>query len=305
MIKLLIGGSPCTNWSISQRKSRETKAAGVGWELFKNYLTAKEKFQPDLFLYENNRSAAQPIKDQISFELGVPLQYIDSALVSAQKRERFYAHNFGIVSPPMDRGIHMCDVIMPEDTKPYNGGAMTRIRENLQHKHNRLWQIGYTDKNNGQACRVYDIHGKCVTLRGEAGGGGGKTGLYMFGDEIRSLSLSGAKKMQTIPEWYKFPCRELKAVGLLGNGWTAEVIIHLLSHALAGIPKTEEIVVVSMYDGMGTGRYCFDQLGYHNIKYYAYEIDKDAIETANANYPDIVQCGDAFQVRSDDWMVGE
>lgn len=58
MIKLLIGGSPCTFWSIAQKKNRETKAEGLGWELFKNYLIAKEKFKPDFFLYENNWSAA-------------------------------------------------------------------------------------------------------------------------------------------------------------------------------------------------------------------------------------------------------
>lgn len=68
MIKLLIGGSPCTYWSVAQKKGREVEAKGLGWELFKNYLIAKEKFKPDLFLYENNKSAAQPIKDQISRE---------------------------------------------------------------------------------------------------------------------------------------------------------------------------------------------------------------------------------------------
>ena len=70
-LRLLIGGSPCTHWSIAQKNNRETKPEGLGWELFENYLIAKEKFKPDFFLYENNKSAAQPIKDQISTELGV------------------------------------------------------------------------------------------------------------------------------------------------------------------------------------------------------------------------------------------
>jgi DNA (cytosine-5)-methyltransferase 3A len=71
MIKLLIGGSPCTFWSIAQKNNRETQADGMGWELFKNYLIAKGKFKPDFFLYENNKSAAQAIKDQIKRELNV------------------------------------------------------------------------------------------------------------------------------------------------------------------------------------------------------------------------------------------
>lgn len=90
--------------------------------MFKNYLAAKEKFKPDYFLYENNKSAAQPIKDQISKELGVPLQYINSALVSAQNRQRFYAHNIPNVSTPEDRGILLKDVLetgMPWIEKSY------------------------------------------------------------------------------------------------------------------------------------------------------------------------------------------
>ena len=65
MIKILIGGSPCTYWSVAQKKGREVEAEGLGWELFRNYLIAKEKFKPDFFLYENNKSAAQPITPRI------------------------------------------------------------------------------------------------------------------------------------------------------------------------------------------------------------------------------------------------
>lgn len=110
MIKLLIGGSPCTKWSIAQKKDRETTAEGEGWELFLNYKISKEKFKPDFFLYENNKSAAQAIKDQISMELGVPLMHINSALVSAQNRQRFYAFNW-TVPQPEDRGILLKDIL--------------------------------------------------------------------------------------------------------------------------------------------------------------------------------------------------
>lgn len=68
MIKLLIGGSPCTFWSIAQKNNRETKAEGLGWELFKNYLIAKEKFNPDFFLYENKVSSPgdkRPNKERV------------------------------------------------------------------------------------------------------------------------------------------------------------------------------------------------------------------------------------------------
>lgn len=90
---------------------------GVGWELFENYRIAKEKFQPDIFLYENNKSAAQPIKDAIYSALGggkdssVRLTHIDSALVSAQHRQRFYVTNFGDIEQPEDRGILLKDIL--------------------------------------------------------------------------------------------------------------------------------------------------------------------------------------------------
>ena len=42
-------------------------------------------------------------------------------------------------------------------------------------------------------------------------------------------------------------------------------------------------------------------MGFTNVKYYAYEIDPYPIKIATDNFPDIIQCGDAFAVREDDW----
>lgn len=123
MIRLLIGGSPCTKWSIAQKNGRETEPSGIGWELFKNYKIALDKYNPDYFLYENNKSASQAIKDEIKKELGVVvpdlltednghrMTHIDSALVSAQHRERFYVTNFGDIGIPKDQGILLRDVL--------------------------------------------------------------------------------------------------------------------------------------------------------------------------------------------------
>ena len=124
MIRLLIGGSPCTKWSIAQKNGRETQPnSGLGWELFLNYKIALDKYKPDYFLYENNKSAAQPIKNEIARQLnvvdtdlmtpdnGVRMTHINSALVSAQNRERFYVTNFGEIYQPQDRGILLQDVL--------------------------------------------------------------------------------------------------------------------------------------------------------------------------------------------------
>lgn len=124
MIRLLIGGSPCTKWSVAQTKDRETQPnSGIGWELFENYRIALEKYKPDYFLYENNKSAAQPIKDEIAKQLhvvkpdlftpdnGCRMTHINSALVSAQHRERFYVTKFGDIEQPQDRGILLKDIL--------------------------------------------------------------------------------------------------------------------------------------------------------------------------------------------------
>lgn len=453
MIKLLIGGSPCTFWSIAQKNGRETEAEGIGWELFKNYLVAKEKFKPDFFLYENNKSAAQPIKDQISRELGVDLMYINSALVSAQNRQRFYAFNWD-VEQPEDRGIVLRDILetgedLTSNEKSYcltatYGGAcpwntiersqrkmiaepvgvayrgrmeggkwVKRYESNGEPKANAL-TTAQTDSmvgepvrvgcmpspdgtiKNSQAKRVYSIDGKSVNLVANGGGEGAKTGLYAvpyelseeyykggedsnligmttngegkyrngnqpsqqyrvyscedksqvvntLGNEnyicpandtkqtpiyevkngfitikdkqypiklpdgfyiIRKLTPIECERLQTLPDNYTAAVSNAQRYKGLGNGWTAEVIIHILNGVLKDVPRDEEIVVLSMYDGIGTGRYCLDKMGFTNVKYFAYEIDKYAKQVAMSNYPDIIQMGDAFDLRHPDWTIG-
>lgn len=395
MIKLLIGGSPCTHWSIAQKNNRETKAEGIGWELFCNYLIAKEKFKPDLFLYENNKSAAQPIKDQISTELDVDLMYINSALVSAQNRQRFYAFNWN-VEQPQDRGILLADILesgMAFRDKAYTLDAnyyktlgnigfdsqagrrkmvaepvsvygaekkkafaltatygKTSLRDTLL-KHEREMiaepipinitaegksqtikaQYGFTSVQNiccydstygasGVAVkteehptpfvgsgkdkesikRVYEIKNGLIEVKGRVFPIKLPDGFY----HIRKLTVTECCRLQTLPDDY---CRVVSATQAykgLGNGWTAEVIIHILNGALQNVPRNEEILCLSMYDGIGTGRYCLDKMGFKNVRYYAYEIDKFAMKIENNNFHDIVQCGDAFDVRRGNWKIG-
>ena len=295
MIKLLIGGSPCTKWSIAQKNHRETEPSGIGWELFSNYVIAKEKFKPDLFLYENNKSASQPIKTQISKELGVDLMYINSALVSAQNRQRFYAFNWK-VEQPQDRGILFCDIMERdvEELKKYKV-PRTPSRE-------RMWNNGRGDKIQ-HSCKniTNEKKTRCLTTKQDRSS---NTGLIAFEDFCRYVTVKEACRLQTMPDDYCRMATVEQAYKGLGNGWTAEVIIHILNGALNNVPRDEELIVLSMYDGIGTGRYCLNKMGFTNVKYYAYEIDKFAIKIANSNFPDIIQCGDAFDVRKDDWKIG-
>lgn len=376
MVKILIGGSPCTFWSIAQHNVRETTAEGLGWELFKNYVIAKEKFQPDYFLYENNKSASQAIKDQIQEELGQKLMYINSALVSAQNRQRFYVFNWE-VEQPVDRKIYLRDILETAEYYKYQEKAdragLTAIR------------VGQVDKGS-QGDRIYSVEGKAVAMKAQGGDWGAKTGLYAvpvgigyrnrrekdgklyrrfethneekanaittvatdsmvaepldaypFAKEqdrpginqiyevkdgqvelkgrkfrikltdgfyiVRELTCLEAERCQTLPDNYTAGISATQRKKGIGNGWTAEVIIHIMQGVLKDVPKDEEIVVLSMYDGIGTGRYCLDKMGFKNIKYFAYEIDENAKKIAMKNWPDIIQMGDAFQVREEGWKL--
>ena len=436
-MKLLIGGSPCTHWSIAQTKNRETEASGIGWELFLNYRIARDKYQPDFFLYENNKSMSPAIREQISKELGVEPVLINSALVSAQNRQRLYwvgkrepdgTYSQVAVEQPVDRGILLRDILesgavtwhekaytlraseatkqgvsnvlrhietnghfgymgvaepvnMTVDGKAqclratyYKDGIRNMVGNTMDRKTCvaepvRIGTIESKAKNtdfDSQQYRVYSPDGKSVTLCGQGGGVGAKTGLYAVpvpepvnetvdrkacvampvgtatgprsilvvtapgksmpvyevrngriaikGKEypikladgfyiIRKLTVRECMRLQTVPDTYAFPVSDTQAYKMLGNGWTVDVIAHIMSH-FTGLTK-EPVEVLSMYDGMSCGHIALDKLGAEITAYYATEIDKYAIQTTQHNYPDTVQLGDAFQVRDNNWGVKE
>ncbi len=107
---LLLGGSPCTYWSIA-KSGRETSPDGMGGKLFLEYVRALKESECRYFLYENNNSIHQNIKDFISAQLGVKPIMINSALVSAQQRKRCYWTNIPGVTQPTDRGILLKDIL--------------------------------------------------------------------------------------------------------------------------------------------------------------------------------------------------
>lgn len=493
MIKLLIGGSPCTHWSIAQTKNRETEPSGLGWELFKNYLIAKDKYKPDYFLYENNKSMSEAIRAQITKELGVEPILINSALVSAQNRQRLYWTNIPGVKQPDDLGVLLRDILesgIPLRDKGYtlkanygkgitaaqyvddghfpaNGAAVpicinplasgksrtvdahmgklencliprmnnenpakqqydcivepvntttdgkaqclratyykdgirNLVGNNIDKKTCVAVPVRVGDMPNAsgeihgsQSGRVYSVDGKSVPLQARPHGGGAdgaatgkyaipidytplhscdvvitdqnircsykdgsgtaqgytvyfddvkspsviaghahkmkiiepatgkehpvyevRDGLITIKDKqypikltdgfyiIRKLTVTECKRLQTVPESYAFPVSDTQAYKMLGNGWTVDVIAHILSHA-PGITE-KPLEVLSMYDGMSCGRLALNKLGGHVTRYFATEIDKYAIQTTQHNFPDTIQLGDAFGVRYDDWKL--
>ena len=120
-IDYLIGGSVCTYWSIAQSPDkRETTASGLGWNLFSQYVRALREAKPKYFIYENNKSMSKEIRKAITETFGFEDICINSALVSAQNRQRLYwvgkrnadgTYSKVDVQQPEDRGILLRDVL--------------------------------------------------------------------------------------------------------------------------------------------------------------------------------------------------
>lgn len=347
----LIGGSPCTYWSIAQTKNRETVASGMGWELFSQYVRALHEAKPRFFLYENNKSMSAAIRESITETFGFEPILINSALVSAQNRQRLYwcgirqadgTYKKADIQQPADRGILLKDILetnqqtmVTESVQPLTEKEMDyMIRDHQDQRWSFCNKPRQEDKSK---CLVANVHkgvpynilaepvnitidGKahvlkanynkmsianffngdkgmnyaatgaayCVAQRGrydESGkvyqhfeaqptgktnnlttvskdnlnaepicvnsksGRAGVEGLQLYEVKdgfitvkgkkypiklvdgfyiIRKLTVRECMRLQTVPEWYEWPVSKSQAYKMLGNGWTVEVIAHLL-----------------------------------------------------------------------------
>lgn len=147
----------------------------------------------------------------------------------------------------------------------------------------------------GKSVPVYEVRNGKIAIKGKEYPIKLADGFYI----IRKLTVRECMRLQTVPETYAFPVSDSQAYKMLGNGWTVDVIAHIMSH-FTGLTK-EPVEVLSMYDGMSCGHIALDKLGVDITAYYATEIDKYAVQTTQHNFPETVQLGDAFQVRDEEW----
>lgn len=242
-IKILLGGSPCTYWSVCRTEGakieRETSASGLGWELFKNYLIAKEKFKPDIFLYENVVSMASDIKEQITVNFDVEPFQIDGGLLSAATRDRYYWTNIVGVEPPPDKGLVLKDVLENEVAEKYYYHYPV---EDVDMSKQVCAKMIF--KNNDMHKRVFNPNFKVHTLTTCQGGNTQKK--VLINGRVRKLTPLEYERCMTLPDGYTACVADIHRYNALGNGWVAELIIFLLNHALKDVPRDEEIVVLSL-----------------------------------------------------------
>lgn len=174
----LVGGSPCTYWSIAQKNNRETEASGMGWELFSQYVRALREAKPAYFIYENNKSMAKAIRESITQTFGFDAVCINSALVSAQNRQRLYwvgkrnadgTYSKVEIEQPKDRGILLRDVLEGATDREKGRSVIcsagrTTHREYFQkHQGNMAFEpigIGWRGRmDNGKWVKQYESNG--------------------------------------------------------------------------------------------------------------------------------------------------
>lgn len=194
----------------------------MGWKLFSQYVRALNEAKPKYFLYENNKSMSDNIKNEITKALGVEPIFINSATVSAQNRQRLYWTNIPNVSVPEDRNIKLTDII--ESGKVDRDKSLCLARRYAGFSGSQSYMCRrYFGKSFGQAVFEGDIQ----EIKDKW-----KDNPYFESDEknIRQLTLTECERLQTLPDGYTNVggVSDRMKYEAIGNGWTVDVIAHIL-----------------------------------------------------------------------------
>ena len=209
-IDLLIGGSPCTYWSIS-KKDREITSNGLGFELFMQYVKALEICKPKYFLYENNYSIHENIKQAISEKLQCNYICINSNLVSGQQRKRLYWTNIPNITLPENKHVYFRDIL--------ENGTFREIPKCMYSNYGnrvRIKGLNYVKYDKSNTLTTNSTH----------------TNQYLLKNDkslCRLLSVNEYEKLQTLPCNYTEGVSKVQRYKMIGNGWTVDVIAHIFS----------------------------------------------------------------------------
>lgn len=228
---LLIGGSPCTFWSIAGN-NRETTPDGMGYKLFMEYARALREVKPKWFLYENNYSISDEIRDAITSELGVEPVFINSADFSAQIRKRYYWTNIPIAE------WTPCDTVFSDimdNIDDYEVKSIGKYSDTIRISRDGSairWDTsgkGYYSQANKARLPNQKFTAVCASRPDS------KSNVWLGGDRYRRSTIEELEKLQTLPVGYTscISCKEKRGKGI-GNGWTINVIAHIFKGLYRG-----------------------------------------------------------------------
>jgi DNA-cytosine methyltransferase len=273
-ISLIGAGSPCQGFSFAGKQLAFDDPRSKLFFVFVEILNHCRKFNPDVkFLLENVDMKKDHLRI-ISEYVGIFPVKINSALVSAQNRERWYWTNvktkqvglfdelYTDIPQPKDSGIFLINILQPNECigkKFYLSDTFLnylKIRENRYAPPNirdvngksstitiggegksgsdmnliSVIQVSTSKESGGkqpyQQNRIYDPSGKSPALMAGLSSG---SNAISTGDVLRRLTPTECARLQTIPTWYIWKCSDSQIYRMLGNGWTIEVIKHILS----------------------------------------------------------------------------
>ena len=217
---LLVGGSPCQSLSITQSKTREHLEGKS--KLFFEYVRALEEVNPKYFLFENVASMNEESKQIISECLVCEPIFIDSADFSAQSRPRLYWTNIPVDMNWQKSKSVIRDIMESKvDEKYYYNFPLINV--------DMTKQVCATMEHSNQEMhkRVFNPDFKCHTLTCVSGGNQQKK--VMDNGRARKLTPVEYERLQTLPSGYTAGLSDGRRYTAVGNGWTVDVIAHLLS----------------------------------------------------------------------------
>lgn len=220
-IKLLMGGSPCQDFSSSKFDRKEL--SGEKSKLFYEFLRLLNEVKPEYFLLENVRMKEKS-KLELDNYLGVKGILINSNTVTAQNRERYYWTNIPF-QPITELKVEIDSVLKTDVEEVY-------FCKEHQIKHYE--NCKYIQK--GNSTEVIDFYNKsikygksnCITphaFRCDRSA----TNIVKQNGRLRKLTETECEILQTVPENYTNHVSSGQRYKMLGNGWTVDVIAHILS----------------------------------------------------------------------------
>lgn len=231
-IDVLIGGSPCQDFSIIGYTSKKYKynngeygTKGTKSKLFYEYLRLKEEINPKYFLLENVKMKKES-ENNLNKYIGVNGIHINSSLVSYQNRERIYWTNIPNVTEPQDKKINFQDYKCNNE-KECDEAIVPKTFSRLKY-----WNNGNGNNSIKYGCDNITYKNKIHTLsRKQDRNPNG--GLVEYKGFCRFLTRSEIEQAQTLPVGYTNMLSYNQMQDVCGDGWTVDVIKHIFSF----IPK--------------------------------------------------------------------
>lgn len=234
-IDLVMFGSPCQTFSLAMitehRVGLEDKEkSGLFYECYRILQEVKPKY----FLMENVRSMKDKDRDFISQMMGVEPIMIDSALIAPAMRKRYYWTNIEGVEQPKKKDIPLQSILTSGYTERQKARCLTvsdsRPLTTSVKMFHRFYYKGFNtlvfkDRQHYLNCKqYYDDNYKGMAAKDIPVD---ETDVF---DGVRYLNQLELERCQTVPEGYTKILTRNEAADVLGDGWTIDVIAHILSY---------------------------------------------------------------------------